>query len=187
MIPLSHSRDVGGILRNLRTKAELSVRQVAARAHISKSAVTKRETRPGMSVDGLIDHADALDHVLVLVHRDQLPALEATARQAPGKTPPQLVVFRDAATCHPDRPATARGLCGSCYETARRHGRLDEHPTTRRVHTTAEFAAEFELLRGDGLTRPQIAARLGITRNAVDIAYRRAVAAGLLTPDRRTA
>lgn len=187
MIPLSHTRNIGGVLRGLRTTAQLTVRQLAARAHISKSAVTKRETRPGMTVDGLIDHADALNHVLVLVHRDQLPVLEDAARQASASTRPHLVVVRAAATCHPDRPATARGLCGSCYETARRHGRLDEHPTTRRTHTTAEFAAEYELLRGDGLTRPAIAARLGITRNAADAAYRRAVNAGLLTPDRRTA
>lgn len=34
-----------------------------------------------------------------------------------------------AATCHPDRPARQRGMCGACYERARRRGELP--PITR--------------------------------------------------------
>jgi acetyl-CoA acetyltransferase len=57
--------------------------------------------------------------------------------------------------------------------------------TLRPRYKTADFADEYAHFRGYGLTRNQIAERLGITRSAVDQAYVRAVRAGLLTPDRR--
>jgi hypothetical protein len=50
-----------------------------------------------------------------------------------------------------------------------------------------DFAAEYDHLRTYGHTRQEIALRLGMTRDAVDQAYIRAVRDGLLTPDRRTA
>jgi hypothetical protein len=52
---------------------------------------------------------------------------------------------------------------------------------------SADFAIEYDLLRTDGLSRKQIATRLHMSRSAIDAAYIRAVRAGLLTPDRRTA
>lgn len=55
---------------------------------------------------------------------------------------------------------------------------------SRPRYTTAEFAAEYALLRSEGSSRRLIAERLGMTRHAVDQAYKRAVSKGLLSPDR---
>lgn len=49
------------------------------------------------------------------------------------------------------------------------------------------FVADYEHLRASGLSRNQIAQRIGMERAAIDAAYVRAVRRGLLTPDRRTA
>jgi hypothetical protein len=100
---------------------------------------------------------------------DLLPALEAAQR---------------AATCHPKRRHYARGLCTACYDHHRGHGTLAQFPRERRP--TADFVEDYTQLRAAGLGRTQIAERLGRTRNAIDLAYSRAVRAGLLTPDRRT-
>jgi hypothetical protein len=89
------------------------------------------------------------------------------------------------ATCHPAQPAYGRGLCRGCYDHHRDHGTLDQHPRT--TVPLADFAADYQHLRTYGHTRRYIATRIGMTRDAVDQAYRRAVRAGLLTPDRRTA
>jgi len=89
------------------------------------------------------------------------------------------------ATCHPKRRHYARGLCKPCYECGHNHGTLDKHPRTRR--TAAEFAEDYTTLRLRGLTRNEIAAKLSISRNAIDLAYSRAVRAGRITPDRRRA
>lgn len=59
--------------------------------------------------------------------------------------------------------------------------------TIRPRYKTADFAGEYAHFRSYGLTRNEIAERLGITRSAVDQAYLRAVRANLLTPDRRPA
>lgn len=59
--------------------------------------------------------------------------------------------------------------------------------STRPRYKIADFAEEYAHFRSYGLNRNRIAERLGITRHAVDQAYLRAVRAGLLTPDRRTA
>lgn len=91
------------------------------------------------------------------------------------------------ATCHPDRPVDARGLCDSCYEMHWRAGTLAQFPTKRTQRSRADFVADYVLLRSEGYGRTHIAERLGMTRNAVDAAYNRAVKAGALTPDRRTA
>jgi transcriptional regulator with XRE-family HTH domain len=57
----------------------------------------------------------------------------------------------------------------------------------RITEATRCFIADYEHLRASGLSRNQIAERLGMERAAVDAAYIRAVRRGLLTPDRRTA
>lgn len=121
--------------------------------------------------------------------RDQLPDFEAAARRLlTGHRPPTLVlVAARPARCHPNRPVNARGLCDSCYQTAWNRGELDQHPTSRTQRRRVDFIADYELLRSEGYGRTAIAHRLGMTRGAVDRAYWRAVRAGDLTPDRRTA
>lgn len=117
--------------------------------------------------------------------RDQLAAFEAAAQRLITHRRRRLVlVHATPARCHPDRPVNARGLCDSCYEMHWRNGSLDQFPTQRTIRSAVHFVADYELLRSEGYTRTQIAERLGMNRAAVDQAYRRAVAAGLLTPDR---
>lgn len=92
------------------------------------------------------------------------------------------------ASCHPDRPVHARRLCRTCYDHEWRRGTHVKHPSAKAgQRTTAEFVEDYTELRGYGLTRTQIAARLGMTRDAIDAAYRRATLAGLLNPDRKAA
>jgi CRP-like cAMP-binding protein len=122
--------------------------------------------------------------------RDQLADFEAAARRLltlPARAPRLVLVNARPATCHPDRPLNARGLCDSCYETHWKRGTLDQFPTKRTQRSREHFVADYELLRSEGYTRRQIAERLGMTRDGVAQAYGRAVRAGLLTPDRRTA
>lgn len=91
---------------------------------------------------------------------------------------------RKPASCHPDRPVSARKLCKRCYGTAWARGGVEalaDHPTS--VRAQVDFVRDYETLRADGLLRIQIAARLGMTRMAVDTAYIRAVRAGMLRPD----
>lgn len=119
--------------------------------------------------------------------RDHLPAFEAAAQRLLAAPPrPRLVVVHARpASCHPERPYFARGLCTGCYDHHRRRGTLHRFPPQQR--STGHFAADYALLRSEGFTRAQIAERLGMRRNTVDAAYRRAVRAGALTPDRRIA
>lgn len=118
--------------------------------------------------------------------RDQLADFEAAARRLLTQPRRRLVlVHGNPTTCHPDRPVNARGLCDSCYEKHWKAGTLDQFPTRRVQRRRVEFIADYELLRSEGYTRRQIAERLGMTRNAVDRAVQRAVAAGDLEPDRR--
>lgn len=119
--------------------------------------------------------------------RDQLAEFEAAARRMLGRQPRLVLIHARAADCHPDRPVRGRGLCDPCYAVARHRRRLDEYPTRRTIRFRAEFVADYELLRSERYTRAQIAERLRMTRPAVDQAYLRAVRAGDLTPDRRTA
>lgn len=118
--------------------------------------------------------------------RDQLADFEAAARRLLARRRLVLVHARPA-TCHPGRPVNARGLCDSCYETHWKAKTLDQFPTKRTQRFRADFLAEYRHLSRYGLTRTEIAQRLGMTRNAVDAAVRRAVKAGDLEPDRRTA
>jgi hypothetical protein len=140
--------------------------------------------------------------------RDQLADFEAAARDdladliAPYTTPQRARHIADAildagwlpprtggrskATCHPDRPVDARGLCTSCYELHWRKGTLGQFPTRRTMRSREDFIADYKLLRSEGYNRRQIAERLRMPYSAVNMAYRRAVAAGALTPDRRS-
>jgi arylamine N-acetyltransferase len=117
--------------------------------------------------------------------RDQLADFEATARRLLTQPARLVLVHARPATCHPDRPYFARTLCVGCYDHHRGQGTLHRFP--RQQRSTGEFAADYALLRSEGHTRTQIAERLGMRRNTVDAAYRRAIRAGALTPDRRTA
>jgi hypothetical protein len=122
--------------------------------------------------------------------RDRLADFDAAARRildTKPRRPGLVLVHATPAKCHPDRPLDARGLCHSCYTTAWRNKNLVEHPRTRTRRSLADFVADYELLRSEGYTRRQIAERLDMNYPAVTAAYLRAVDAGLLTPDRRTA
>lgn len=119
--------------------------------------------------------------------RDQLAAFEATARRLLTQPPRLVLVNARPATCHPERPVNARGLCDSCYQIHWNAGTLDRFPTKRTQRSRDHFVADYELLRSEGYTRQQIAERLGMARRTVDAAYYRAVRAGALTPDRRPA
>jgi hypothetical protein len=118
--------------------------------------------------------------------RDQLGDFEAAARRLLARRRLVLVHARPA-TCHPDRPVNARGLCDSCYETHWKAGTLDQFPTMRSQRRRAHFIADYVLLRSEGYTRRQIAERLGMRYNTLHRAYCRAVKAGDLEPDRRSA
>lgn len=98
-----------------------------------------------------------------------------------------VVTIVKAAECHPDRPTNGRGLCRSCYAIAWLNRTHANWPAKQNHRSTADFAADFAVLRDQGYTRHQIAERLGMRYPAVNAAYRRAVHAGLLEPDRRTA
>lgn len=120
--------------------------------------------------------------------RDQLADFEAAARRLLTQPRRLVLVHATPATCHPDRPVAARGLCKRCYDTARDNGTLHQHPHARTPQRSrADFVADYELLRSEGYPREQIAERLGMTPEGLRSAYRRAVAAGDLRPDRRPA
>ena len=95
---------------------------------------------------------------------------------------------RTQATCHPDRPVESRTLCKPCYHQARDNGSLDQYPLKHgRRRSIADVVDMWQLLRPDGATRRTVAAQLGMTPNAFDQAFRRAVRAGLIPrTDRRT-
>jgi hypothetical protein len=66
----------------------------------------------------------------------------------------------------------ARGLCEPCYQRHRYRGTLDNFERPSR--TADEVLDEWVLLRGDGHTIRQAAARLGMTHKALDQALVRA-------------
>lgn len=120
--------------------------------------------------------------------RDQLADFEAAARRLLTTRRPLVLVHARPATCHPDRPVVARTLCRQCCDHAWSTGTIGEHPVKFRPRRTiADFVPDYELLRSEGYDRRQIAERLGMTYGAVSQAYLRAVRAGDLTPDRRSA
>lgn len=76
-IRITHSSNLGQLLRNLRHKAGLSQQALARTAHVSKSGLSAREQRSGMTAGALIDHARALGYDVAL-----LPALTPDRRTA---------------------------------------------------------------------------------------------------------
>jgi hypothetical protein len=108
--------------------------------------------------------------VLVTDLRDQLADLDTAA----------------VPTCHPDRPAHARHLCRSCYETAWKRGTLHRHQPQKAQRSRADFIADYRMLRRQGHTRQQIADRLGMNLAAVHAAYYRAARAGDLPREHRS-
>lgn len=119
--------------------------------------------------------------------RDQLADFETAARRLLNRPPRLVLVNGNPATCHPNRPVNARGLCDSCYQRHWLNGTLDQFHTKRTLRNRVDFVSDYELLRSEGYTRRQIADRLGMKYPTVDRAYQRAVKAGALTPDRRLA
>lgn len=115
--------------------------------------------------------------------RDHLAEFESAARRLMSR-PTLVLVHQRPATCHPERAHCARGLCASCYQLA---WLRDQLPDKRLRRSRAEFVDDYLLLRSEGYTRRQIAERLRMTYAGVTAAYSRAVAAGDLAPDRRTA
>jgi hypothetical protein len=68
-IRIGHSSHLGLILRELRHRAHLSQNELARRMHITKSGLSAREQRPGMSVGAFLDHAGAVGFDVALVPR----------------------------------------------------------------------------------------------------------------------
>lgn len=116
--------------------------------------------------------------------RDQLGAFEDAARRLLARRRLVLVHAMPAA-CHPGRQHYGRGLCRGCYDHHRGAGTLHDHP--RRSMPIADFIADYRLLRSEGYTRRQIADRLGMRYDTLHRAYCRAMRAGDLEPDRRSA
>lgn len=128
MIALAAGTHIGQALQQLRTSNGLSQTALGARLHQDRPAISKRERRPSITLDVLIEHVAALGYSVALIPGDS-----------------------------------------------------DLRPR----YSTEEFAVEYALLRSEGYNRRQIAARLNMTRHAVDQAYLRATRKNLLTPDRR--
>jgi hypothetical protein len=127
-------------------------------------------------VTDLPDQLAARDQLAALIRDGGTSSAIADRILAAGWRPPH------GALCHPRRELFARGLCEPCYEHHRRNATLQQFPRSKRP--TADFATDYDELRAQGLSRIQIAWRLGMRRNSVDAAYRRAVLRGVLTPDR---
>jgi transcriptional regulator with XRE-family HTH domain len=72
-IPLTRASDLGRLLRELRHRAGLSQNALAVRAHVTKSGLSAREQRSGMTVGALVDHARALGYDVALIPRTDLP------------------------------------------------------------------------------------------------------------------
>jgi hypothetical protein len=68
-IRINHSSNLGALLRQLRHQAGLSQRALAHTAHVTKSGLSAREQRSGMTVGAFIDHTRALGYDVVLVRR----------------------------------------------------------------------------------------------------------------------
>lgn len=69
-----------------------------------------------------------------------------------------------------------RGLCSHCYNVERYWGRLLNHE--RRWRPRDDVMDDWKLLCGQGYTKRQIAARLGMSFKALERALNRARAAG---------
>lgn len=70
----------------------------------------------------------------------------------------------------------ARGLCAPCYQALEgTDALLDYEPVTR---SRDELMGEWALLRSEGLTKRQAAARLGVSHTTFDRAFHRARVTG---------
>lgn len=69
-----------------------------------------------------------------------------------------------------------RGLCWSCHDHRWYVGTLDE--VERLTFSRDELMTEWEILRGEGYTKREAAARIGISLERFDRAFHRAKAAG---------
>lgn len=87
-------------------------------------------------------------------------------------------------SCHPDRRHAGRGLCKPCYDRHLWAGTLDRFPAVQPQRSRADFVADYTLLRAEGYTLGQIAARLGMKYRTAHAAYTRAAAAGAITRHR---
>jgi hypothetical protein len=61
---------------------------------------------------------------------------------------------------------SARYLCAGCYSWAEYHDVLGDYPPVKRQ--AAEIAEEYEFLAQQGLSRDQIAERLGLKRKSME-------------------
>ncbi|MGH3094584.1 MAG: hypothetical protein ACRDMV_01120 [Streptosporangiales bacterium] len=82
----------------------------------------------------------------------------------------------DCGTAFSARRYMARGMCIRCYARHRHRGELTDYE--RISWTRDEFLDEYQLLRGEGLNRRQIAERLGWRRSRLDAALARAAKDG---------
>lgn len=89
------------------------------------------------------------------------------------------------ARCQQASDIHARGICVPCHKAATANGTLDNYPRVTR--TITEVAAEYELLvrRWPTMTNRELAAHVGMTRDAFTQAITRARRAGLVTLRRR--
>jgi transcriptional regulator with XRE-family HTH domain len=72
VIRVNTDRELGPLLRWLRHRAGLTQTELGRRVHITKSAVSNRETDSrAMTAGALIETADALGYDLVLVARNR--------------------------------------------------------------------------------------------------------------------
>lgn len=69
MITLTRHHHLGEQLRALRELAGLTTRQLGAAAHISKSAVSKREHSSGITANALVEHVGPLGYDVALIRR----------------------------------------------------------------------------------------------------------------------
>lgn len=67
MIPLTAEHDVGPTLHRLRLDAGLTIRETAARAHISANGVHKRERSRAGYIGMFVHHARALGFDVALI------------------------------------------------------------------------------------------------------------------------
>src|SRR6478735_4128924 len=64
-----------------------------------------------------------------------------------------------------------RGLCALCYDVCGRNGTLIDYERKRIPHD--EVMDEWELLKGRGYSRREAAARIGVTKKALDLHIQR--------------
>lgn len=76
----------------------------------------------------------------------------------------------------PDSRGLVRDHCNACYRRNYRRGAHIDLP--RRNRSRTDVVDDYLLLRSEGYTRRQIAARLGMNRNALEQALKRAALAG---------